>query len=120
MYLVVLIASLMIFCAVVFAFATSPYVSVFHPFTFYCLFHGLVFVIRPLLSFWLNYEMLYRAFKFVPSQPDKIAAIVVANVGFLAFGFFVFRQGAVMMRFKSDTFMAAEKRRLTRDRKSVV
>ena len=113
MYLVVLIASLMIFCAVVFAYATSPYVSVFHPFTFYCLFHGLVFVIRPLLSFWLNYEMLYRAFRFVPSQPDKIAAIVVANIGFLAFGFFAFRQGAVPMRFKSDGFAAAEKRRLT-------
>ena len=113
MYLVVLIASLMIFCAVVFAYATSPYVSVFHPFTFYCLFHGLVFVIRPLLSFWLNYEVLYRGFKFMPTEADKITAIAAANVGFLAFGFFVFRQGAVMMRFKSDSFTAAEKRRLT-------
>ncbi len=113
MYLVVLIASLMIFCAVVFAFANSPYVSVFHPFTFYCSFHGLVFVIRPLLSFWLNYEMLYRVFKFMPSQADKITAIGAANVGFLAFGFFVFRKGAVAMRFKSDAFSDAEKRRLT-------
>lgn len=113
MYLVVLIASLMIFCAVVFAYATSPYVSVFHPFTFYCLFHGLVFVIRPLLSFWLNYEILYRGFKFMPSEANKITAIVAANVGFLAFGFFVFRKGAVAMKFKGDAFTATEKRRLT-------
>ena len=114
MYLVVLIASLMIFCTVVFAFAKGPYVSVFHPFTFYCLFHGIVFVIRPLLAVWLDYEILYRVFKFMPSEAEKITAILVANLGFLAFGFFVFRQGAVPMRFKGDVFAATEKRRLIR------
>lgn len=114
MYLVVLIASLVIFCAAVFAYAKSPYVSVFHPFTYYCLFHGIVFVFRPFLSVWLNYELLYRAFRFTPTDAVKITAILVANVGFLAFGFFVFRQGAVPMRFKSDAFVAAERRRLTK------
>lgn len=113
MYLVVLVASLLIFCAVVFAYAKSAYVSVFHPFTYYCLFHGIVFVIRPLLSVWLNYEIIYRGFQFMPTEAEKITAILVANLGFLSFGFFAFRHGAVPMMFKSDTFGAAEKRRLT-------
>ena len=114
MYLVVLIASLVIFCTVVFAFGKSPYLSVFHPFTYYCLFHGIVFVFRPFLSVWLNYEILYRAFQFMPTDAVKITTILVANVGFLAFGFFVFQQGAVPMRFKADRFTLDERQRLTK------
>jgi hypothetical protein len=50
LYLVILSASLLLFLAVAVTFANSRYFSLFHPFTLYCLFHGLVFVIRPFLS----------------------------------------------------------------------
>lgn len=114
MYLVVLIASLMIFCGVTAVYLRSGYFSVFHPFTLYLLFHGVVFVIRPMLSVWLEYEILYRAFRFTPTLSDKITVIVAANLGFLAFGFFCFRQGNVPMRFKQDAQGMDERRRLGR------
>lgn len=114
MYLVVLVASLMIFCGVTAVYLRSGYFSVFHPFTFYTLFHGIVFVFRPFLSVWLEYDMLYRAFNFSPSLSDKITVIVAACLGYLSFAFFCFRQGAIPMRFKQDAFSAQERARLGR------
>ena len=102
MYLVVLIASLMIFCAVVFAYATSPYVSVFHPFTLYSLFHGVVFVIRPILAYQLDYEMIYKAYHFTPSLSDKITVIIAANLGYMSFAFFCFLRGSIGMIFTNE------------------
>ena len=114
MYLVTLFASLLIFSAVTFTFLNSRYFSLFHPFTFYSLFHGLVFVIRPLLSQWLHYELVYQVYEFTPSIEDKITVIVAANLGFLAFGFFSMRQGAIEMRFARDPLLTAERNRLAR------
>lgn len=114
MYLVVLVASLMIFCGVTAVYLRSGYFSVFHPFTIYNLFHGLVFVIRPLFSYWLEYEAIYNAYQFTPSLSDKITVIVAANVGLLSFAFFCFRQGAVSMRFRSDPLLVPERNRLAR------
>jgi oligosaccharide repeat unit polymerase len=113
-YLVVLFASLLVFCGVTAAYLRSGYFSVFHPFTIYTLFHGTVFVFRPFLSVLLEYEILYRAFKFTPTLSDKITVIVAANLGFLAFGFFCFRQGAVPMRFRQDAYSYKERIRLGR------
>lgn len=114
MYLVVLVASLMIFCGVTAVFLRSGYFSLFHPFTIYNLFHGLVFVIRPFLSYWLEYEMIYRAYQFTPSLEDKITVIAAANLGYLTFAFFCFRHGAVPMKFRSDPLLIEERNRLAR------
>lgn len=114
MYLVVLVASLMIFCGVTAVYLRSGYFSLFHPFTIYNLFHGLVFVIRPFFSYWLEYEALYRAYQFTPSLSDKITVIAAANVGFLSFAFFCFRHGAVAMQFRKDPMLIQERNRLAR------
>jgi oligosaccharide repeat unit polymerase len=113
-YLVVLVASLLIFMGVTAVYLRSGYFSVFHPFTIYTLFHGTVFVFRPFLSVWLEYDILYRAFSFSPSLSDKITVIVAACVGYLSFAFFCFRQGAVPMQFKQDAFTVQERIRLGR------
>jgi oligosaccharide repeat unit polymerase len=113
-YLVALVTSLMIFCAVTAVYLRSGYFSVFHPFTIYTLFHGIVFVFRPFLSVWLEYEIIYQVYQFTPSLADKITVIVAANLGFLVFGFFCFRQGNVPMRFKQDVLIIEERRRLGR------
>lgn len=114
MYLVVLVASLLIFCGVTAVYLRSGYFSLFHPFTLYSAFHGLVFVFRPFLSVWLEYDALYRAYQFTPSLSDKITVIAAANLGFLSFAFFCFRHGAVAMRFRSDPLLIEERNRLAR------
>lgn len=114
MYLVVLVASLMIFCGVTAVYLRSGYFSLFHPFTIYSAFHGLVFVFRPFLSVWLEYEAIYRAYQFTPSMSDKITVIAAATVGYLSFAFFCFRHGAVAMRFRADPLLVIERNRLAR------
>jgi len=113
-YLVALVASLMIFCGVIAAYLRSGYLSLFHPFTIYALFHGLVFVIRPFFSYWLEYEAIYRVYQFTPSLSDKITVILAANLGFLSFAFFCFRHGAVAMQFRRDPMLIDERNRLAR------
>ncbi|MFO1254995.1 MAG: hypothetical protein U1E37_04925 [Sphingomonadaceae bacterium] len=114
MYLIVLVASLLVFCAVTVAFLRSGYFSLFHPFTIYSMFHGLVFVVRPFFSYWLEYEAIYKAYQFVPSASDKITVILAVNLGFLSFAYFCFRHGAVPMRFGGGPAQVAERNLLVR------
>ena len=116
MYEVALALSLLIYAAIVVAYLRSRYFSVFHPFTLYCLFHGLVFVLRPLLSVWLDYQYVYRAYHFTPTVGDRTVALLVATLGFVAFAFFSFRRGsgAVEMRFATDPLLQDERNRLSR------
>lgn len=114
MYVVVLFAGLLIYLGVMMAFLNSRAFSLFHPFLLYALFHGLVFVIRPFFSVWLDYEMIYNTYQFTPSLSDRITVIVAANLGFLSFAFFCFRHGHVEMRFNDDPLIAEERVRLTR------
>lgn len=116
MYLVVLLVSLLIYGAVVGTYLRSRFFSAFHPFTLYCLFHGLVFVVRPILSVMLDYQYVYRAYQFTPTMADRTTAILAANLGFLAFAFFSFRpaSGGVEMRFREDALLIDERNRLAR------
>jgi len=114
LYLVILFTSLLVFTGVTLAFVNSRAFSMFHPFTIYLLFHGLVFVFRPFLSYWLEYNAIYRAFRFTPSPSDKITVIVAATLGLLTFGFFCFRHGFVAMRFRHDAPVQAERDRSVR------
>ena len=116
MYEVALALSLLIYLAVVVTYLRSRYFSVFHPFTLYCLFHGLVFVLRPVLSVWLDYQYVYRAYSFTPTIGDRTVALLAATLGFLAFAFFSFRpgSGAVEMRFSADPMLQDERYRLSR------
>lgn len=114
MYLVILFASLLVFTSVTLTFVNSRAFSIFHPFTIYLLFHGLVFVVRPFLSYWLEYDAIYRAFRFTPSESDKLTVIVAATLGLLTFGFFCFRHGNVAMRFRHDAPVQIERDRSVR------
>ena len=116
MYEVALALSLLIYLAVVVTYLRSRFFSVFHPFTLYAMFHGLVFVLRPVLSVWLDYQYVYRAYSFTPTSGDRTVALLAATLGFLAFAFFSFRpgSGAVEMRFSPDPMLQDERHRLSR------
>lgn len=112
MYFILLCASLAIFLAVSFTYIRQPFASVFHPVSFYLMFHGFVFVIRPFFALAQDYHTIYRAFNFTPSPDAKIAAIVVANIGLLAFFAGAWRTGSVALVFRQQNADLAQRRRL--------
>jgi hypothetical protein len=114
MYEVALAFSVLCFVTVSVWYIRSPLFSFFHPFTFYTAFHGLIFVFRPIVARILDFQEIYRAFQFFPSESDKLTAILASNVGYLAFAFFCLRSGSVPMRFAIDKFTIEERIRLGR------
>ncbi|MET0179918.1 MAG: hypothetical protein ABW194_05475, partial [Novosphingobium sp.] len=85
MYHILLLASLLAFVGVCVYYVRHPASSVFHPVTFYLAFHGLLFVIRPILAQIYDYRLIYRVYEFTPSPGDKITVILAANLGLFAF-----------------------------------
>lgn len=93
-------------------FSRLPSFSVFHPLFMYLLFHGFIFVIRPIFAYFGEFRAIYEIYQFTPSPSDKLTALVGSNVGMLAFAFFSLRTGSAEMTFKQDAFAVAERNRL--------
>jgi oligosaccharide repeat unit polymerase len=77
--------SVLVFAGVTLTYLRHPAASLLHPATTYLGFHGLVFVVRPILARIYDYQAIYRAYEFHPSLSDKITVILAANFGFLVF-----------------------------------
>lgn len=112
MYELALILSIVAWLGVAFFFLRSPVFSLFHPLTIYLAFHGVVFVFRPVLAYFLNYEQIYRSYGFSPSPQDKLTVILASNLGFLVFAFFALRAGNVAMSFLKSVDLELERERL--------
>jgi len=113
MYIAALGFSVLCFLGVGIYFWRSPAFSVFHPLTFYSAFHGLLFVVRPILAYAYGYQRMYYAYGFTPSDTDKLTVILASNLGFLAFSFFCLRTGGVAMQFRNSLAVQEERRRLS-------
>ena len=114
MYLIALGFSMLCLFGVGFYFVRSSAFSLFHPMTFYLAFHGLLFVVRPLLMYLSGNDEMYRAYEFTPSLSDKITVIVASNLGFLVFSLFCLRFGNLPMRFTQNAAIDEERARLSR------
>ncbi len=112
MYLILLFASLGIFLTVIAVYGRQSFASVFHPISFYLLFHGFVFVVRPFFALSQDYHSIYTAFLFTPSPEAKAAAIVVANIGMLAFVIGAWRTGATVLPFRQERADLEQRERL--------
>ncbi len=112
MYVALLFASAAIFIVVVAAYIRKPFASVFHPISFYLMFHGFVFVIRPFFLHWQEYRTIYTSFMFTPSPDAKAAAILVANIGLLAFVAGAWRTGATVLPFPQERVDLEQRERL--------
>jgi len=66
-------------------FLRSPRGSMFHPFAFYLAFHGIVFVIRPIMERAFNFDLVFYAMRFYPDDELMARAILVSLVAFLVF-----------------------------------
>jgi hypothetical protein len=78
-------AQVMLFLVVLGLFAASGQASIFHPVTVYLVFHGIVFVLRPILVqyFGCNHEFEYMM--LYPSEQVFVRTLLVSSVGFCVF-----------------------------------
>ena len=63
-----LLAQLFVWLAVVCIFLASGQASLFHPATWYLAFHGLVFVARPMLVYYYDFDSSFSYMRFHPEQ----------------------------------------------------
>jgi hypothetical protein len=80
-----LYAQLIVFLAVVVAFGFSRSASLFHPLTFYLLFHFIVFVLRPMMVYYLHFEGRWIYMGFRPSPDQFIFTLFVTSMAMLIF-----------------------------------
>ena len=112
MYPTLLWASAAIFVLVTIIYVRQDFASVFHPVTLYLVFHGLVFVVRPLFAYSYHYDFLYRSYGFTPSPDVKSTVIVCANLGLLAFVAGAWKSGSAPLEFHQGQAEIAHRKRL--------
>jgi oligosaccharide repeat unit polymerase len=72
----------------------------YHPVTVYSLFHFIAFVIRPILAYWLKYDVsLYETYRFHPTDDQKALALLVSTFGYAVFTFSCLRAGPSKVHF---------------------
>jgi hypothetical protein len=85
MVAVALYAQVIFFLAVIALFLLSRGASVFHPLTFYLAFHGIVFVIRPLLVHYAGFENAWLYMGFRPTEDQFVFTLIVTSAALLVF-----------------------------------
>ncbi|WP_121116421.1 O-antigen polymerase [Croceibacterium ferulae] len=86
MYEFMLAVTVVIFLAACAWYLRHPASSFYHPMTYYLAFHGVVFTVRPIFSQIYEYRTLYDAIGFQPTEWDRSAALICANLALLSFG----------------------------------
>lgn len=110
-----LLGQVMLWLAVGLAFLLTRQASIYHPLTVYLGFHGLVFVIRPLLVCYLGFHGQFDFMQFEPSEASLVRALLVSSVGLVAFSVSSLAFGWSSVRFTSPSpppFTSFQKRSL--------
>ena len=66
-------------------FFRSSRPSIFHPIAFYLVFHGIVFVLRPLLVYYANFDFVWHYIGFDPTNEQFIRALAISSAGLVTF-----------------------------------
>lgn len=80
-----LIAQLLVVVLVAAVFLSSGTASMFHPLTFYLVFHTLVFVVRPLLVHGFGIDNAWLFMGYWPSASEFVRTLTVSSVALIAF-----------------------------------
>ncbi len=80
-----LTAQVIVWLMVLVLFLASGQASMFHASTVYLLFHALVFVIRPILVYYLHFDSVWLYMGFEPSDADLIKTLAVSSVALVVF-----------------------------------
>ena len=113
-YLLLLVLSAALFVGVAAIYGRQRFSSVFHPISLYLLFHGLVFVARPLANYGGPESRLYPLFDFLPSPDAKLTVLLAANLGLLAFVAGAWAAGREPLPFRQGEAELIHRRRLVR------
>lgn len=112
MYEFLLIANFAVWLSLAFFYVRQPFASAFHPASAYLLFHFVVFLFRPALAWFRDYDAIYRTYHFVPAMEDKILVQMATILGLLCFVLAAMRYGNAPPRFPQDAFDSLERRAL--------
>ena len=80
-----LIAQAVLWLVVAVGFLLSGQASLFHPVTIYLLFHGLVFVMRPILVVCCGFDSVWNYMFFDPSPEILVRSMAVSSVALAVF-----------------------------------
>jgi len=80
-----LFAQVLFWLLVVGAFFLSRQASIYHPLAFYLGFHALVFVIRPLVVHYLEFDHEFVYMQLQPTEQIFIRSLMVSSLGLFAF-----------------------------------
>lgn len=75
-----LIAQVLLWVIVLGTFLMSGQASLFHPVTVYLLFHGLVFVVRPILVVLFGFDAVWNYMIFAPTPEDLVRSMAVSSL----------------------------------------
>lgn len=84
-YPIVLLANAVLTAFLIGWYMRRECASLFHPATFYFVFHVLVFVFRPTVGYLLDLDEIYRVYEFRPSTADKLVSQLITILGLLTF-----------------------------------
>jgi hypothetical protein len=108
-----LYAHLGVFAAIALVFVLSRNASMFHPLAFYLLFHGIVFVIRPFMVYYLKFDGRWVYMRFFPTDDQFIFTLVLSSAALCVFAFASWFTGRVEAEFgdaKLPEFTQLQKR----------
>ena len=80
---IALFAQTAIWLATIAVFIGSKQASVFHPAMAYLLFHGLVFVVRPILVYYFNFDFCWHYMGFQPSNAIFVKTLAVTSLAMI-------------------------------------
>jgi hypothetical protein len=108
-------AQVLVFLVVLSVFLASGQASVFHPLGWYLAFHGIVFVLRPILVLFLGFDAQLTYMGFEPTPEECLRALAASSVGLCAFAgacLFTGRSDLTFGKSASIEFSQAERRSL--------
>jgi hypothetical protein len=82
---IALLAQLAVWLTVVVVLFASRQASLLHPATIYAAFHGLVFVVRPLLVYYLGFDTNWNYMLFNPTEEMFERTLAVTSLGLICF-----------------------------------
>lgn len=89
----------LVFVAVLVAFVLSPSSSLFHPLSYYLLFHFLVFVLRPIMVHFMGFELAFAYMGYFPDETAFMETLALSTVGMLVFALVCWLAGRVPVQF---------------------
>jgi hypothetical protein len=105
---IALFGQLLLWGFVLAVFLASGQASIFHPATVYLGFHGLVFVLRPMLVHYLNFDSCWAYMLFTPTESIFDKTLLVSSVGLVVFVGFCLGVGRTPVGFSAFAGPAGE------------